>query len=253
LQTPYLRSTRLALVAAAFETFLGLGISVLPGEFASPVYATLAPIFPYLSAGLVAGALVLLIVERYRLPAWLSRLLVVLSAAPLLLMTYTTGQHGPRIAPIAYGALSFAILISPWVARPASRRHGEKSLDLFEWTLGLIQVGVSALMLAAPALFSTAAYAAIRPFLPVMVLSGLAGAALLLAPSLGAAALQGEPWTWVRRLAGVVLPFFVMYNALQSGLSMSVTLWATLGLGLLYASGGEPLVYFFGLLIGHWS
>jgi len=222
------RITRLLLVAASYEGLLGLGIYLTPRDFQAQYYAPMRPYFPYLSAWLMASAVILLILARYPLRPILQRIGVMLPAAPLLLMAYMMGSAGLRAAPFFYTALALGVVAIPWF-RPAGERW-----DLFDLTAAAIQLPTGIHMLAFPETYSAVSYFAILPALPLVGAAGVVGSFALFVPKM---LIRG--WlTAARSVVGATLPLTMMYNSFQVGLTTGVLGWALLALAILIGHRG---------------
>lgn len=219
------RATRLLLVTAAFEGMLGLGIHIAPRDFAAPSYAPLRPFFPHISVSLVAGAIVLLLLSRYALRPLFQRTAVLVSAAPLLLLGYVLGMAGLRGAPIIYTGLGLGVLCIPWFG------NGTNGPELFDLTSGLIHMTIGALMLTSPGSFPHQVYFAIEPLLPLAGATALVGAGAMLLHA------NNRWWDYARRIAGALFPCWMIYNSVQSDLTIGVISWSILAIGSLIGRG----------------
>ncbi len=227
------------MVTAAMEMLVGLGIYLLPHEFAAPYYKILRPFFPALSAALVAGSLVLLLSLRYPLPWRWPHALAILPTAPLAVLAICIGLAGHSVAPFVYGLLAAATLVTPWLSIGTGQADAAAAPDLFSLTLALIQGSVGGYMLIRPAAVLPLVSGLARDWLWVGGLVGVAGALALLVP---------DRWRrpaavrWVCGLAAAVLPVLVVSNALRSGLPIGVLSWGLLAAGLLggYRTSGAP-------------
>lgn len=224
------RTTRLVLIAAAVEMFIGVGVYGVPGEFGSPFYAGLRPYFPYLSAAMVAGGAMLLILSRYRLRHGVRRALFALSAGPLLVMAAYFAATRGWTGTLLYGLLGLALVAVPWLSAAAPGDEEPEGSNLAVLTLALLDLGIGALILLYPRAFAMPAYDPIRPALRLLGATGLVGAAALLLP-VGGGLWAGTPGT-VRRLLGAVAPALLVYNFARLGAWTGVLSWSALVVGL---------------------
>lgn len=217
-------NTRLLLVAATFEGILGLSIHLAPALFHASYYAPLRPFFPYLSATMLAGAVVLLMLGRHPVRPAVQRAAVLLPAAPLIMLGIVLAKTGLAMAPFIYTSLGLGVLIMPW------QRSHHQGRDLFDLVSGLIQVCISVRMLADPEAFSQPSYVTIAPVLPLLGMVGLVGAGALFIP-----ASPGRPWWNIsRRVAGAIQPAIIVYNSYLAGLAFGVISCALLALTSLF-------------------
>lgn len=227
-----MQTTRLLLVAAAVEGILGLGIYLLPGEFQVAHYAPLSPYFPYLSSALVVGAVVLISLARYAWRPAVQRAAVLIPALPLVILGYTLGRAGLKVAPFIYTGLGLGVFMAPWFPPAESKRNS----DLFDLVVGAIQLVIGSFMLVSPESYTGKAYAAINAFLPAVGVTGLVGAITLLHP-VGA----GHRWCiWFRRFAGAAFPCLIMYNSYWAGLTIGTISWGILATASLIGYRRSP-------------
>lgn len=228
------RSARLLVTGSAVEIALGLGIYAFPGEFNTAVYAAFRPFFPHLSAALMAGGVVLLLMLRYPLPVGVRRGLSLVAAAPLALLAGQMGAAGVWSGLIFYGLLGTALLIAPWFPFGPGGGQGGAGPDWFAVTAMLVEAATGAVMLLAPTAFPAAAYAPLQGLLPAVGVAGLIGAAALGLPA-GSGRRAGAQM-WLRRLAGVLLPMLMVYNFAQVGVWTGVLAWGAWAAVLLVGS-----------------
>ncbi|MFZ5826216.1 MAG: putative bifunctional diguanylate cyclase/phosphodiesterase [Bacillota bacterium] len=220
-------TTRLLLTAAAIELATGVSLYVFPRDFSSAIYAPVLPYFPYLSAALLAGGLLLLMMVRYAPSPGVQRALAVGAAIPVILLARYILEAGGYTGATSYLFLVIGILAAAWVTRAAKR----SPFDLFSLTLGSIHLVIGLLMLGAPYIFRSPAFGPIRPALPGIGLLSLVGAALLLSPQ----ARRILPLA-TRRAVGVVLPGILSYTFLVTGAWTGVVMWVLWAVGSLLES-----------------
>lgn len=213
---------------------LGLAIYALPGEFAASIYDPVRPFFPYLSAGLVAGGVTLLVLHRYSLPGWARRLLFLLPAAPLAVLTWNFGLTRAWTGLILYGTFAILLLPVPWLSAAQPEAGEPGGVDLFGFGLALIEASVGALMLLAPEGFATPSYAPIRSLLPLAGVAGLAGAAALLLRAAGT--WTGHPGRALLHLPPSALPLLLCYSFLRTSTWTGVMAWGVVAVATLIGS-----------------
>ncbi|MFZ5827292.1 MAG: EAL domain-containing protein [Bacillota bacterium] len=139
----------LLVIGAALELVLGLSIYALPQEYRLPIFDSLRPHFGYLSASLMAGGVVLLVMVRYPLHPWMQRAMALFAALPLGVMAARFAAAGLNNAPWSWGLLAVAIAVAPWLPT-----HPNARLRLSLTTLGVTQMIMGLLIVLMPAIYA---------------------------------------------------------------------------------------------------
>ncbi|MGE5674535.1 MAG: EAL domain-containing protein [Mycobacterium leprae] len=236
------RTTRLMVTAAVIELLSGVSFYAFPAEFKAAAYSSLRPFLAYVAAGLLTGGVVLLMLTQYRTTRWLERLLVLLPAAPLLLLAESFGHAGRLSAVVSYGLMAAALVAAPWL------RQGTG--DWMAVTQGTIQILIGLLFLTAPSQFTY--FRANEAFLALAGAAGLICGAGLLLCGMGIARFQRRLW----QLTGAILPLLLAYRYLLIGQwtgSIYWLVWCSLlatSAGLRLVPEREPVAFKAGELAG---
>lgn len=214
----------LQVTAAAMQMLLGLAIHLFPEEFGASAYDPIRPYFAYITVALMAAGVSLLHWRGSMPPVW-QKVRAVGAALPLLVLTLWMAMVHGWSGVVLYGAIAVALSASPWWP---NRRHEGLRQRLLAVT-GAVIVGLTGLlMLLRPGAFAHAMYAPLAPWLPLVGLGGIVGAAALLSPF----ATRWQ-WAWLQRCIGAVLPALMTYNWIQGGYWSGIMGWGVLTAGLL--------------------
>lgn len=214
----HFRTDRFIFVIATMEMLQGLLMFALPQQFDNPSYDPVRSALPLISSLLLAGGVVLFMAYRYQLPARQQRVLVLLPAAPLMLLAWLFWASAVWTGAVHYGIVAGALLIMPWL--PQEERV--ESIDWGALVLGLIAAVLSIRILIDPNFFAAPVYAPIAPWRLAVGLVGLLGA-------IGLGVAQAEPFAraryWLTTL-GALLPVILFITLLYA------RIWTGLGWGL---------------------
>lgn len=214
----YFRTDRFTFVIAAMEMLQGLLMFALPSQFDNPSYDPVRSALPFISSVLLAGGVVLLMIYRYPLAARWERLLVLLPAAPFLLLAWLFQNASVWTGAVHYGVVAVALLIMPWLPRDEK----VESIDWGALVLGLITAVLSLRILIDPAFLAAPVYGPIAPWR-----YGVGAIGLLGAISLGVAqAEQIARWRYGLIAVGALLPG-ILFTTL-----LTARIWTGLGWGI---------------------
>lgn len=209
--------TRLYVVIAVIEIFLGLGICLFQEEFTSPVYQHFGSRLSLVAAILVASGAGILLQLRFRMPTVVRRWLAPLLAVPFVVLALGLGFASLWTATTFYGLLAVGLLVIPWLHVGAH----DTGFDLGRICLAMIESIIGTLMLVRSELFATPGYAALHGWIPAVGMLSLIGAVSLFI---------GE-WRGIRdrsiRTAAAGLPLVMAYNGLLVGAWTGAVGWGT--------------------------
>ncbi len=207
---------RFVFVVAAMEMLFGLAMYAVPNQFDAPAYAPIRGHLLHFATLLVAGAVVMLLLQRYPVHPALRRILALMPAAPMILLAWLFGEAAIWTGAVHYGLLALALLLFPWLE---SRRDG---VDLGGVVLGLIVVLVGGLMILNPSSFPPASYGSIQNALPLIGIAGLLSSVVLLAPLVRTDLPRRSPVMAI----GAILPLVLAGNFLVT------RIWTGMGWGI---------------------
>jgi len=211
------RTDRLVFVAASMELMQGLTILAIPSQFDAAAYDPIRDYFPQFATLLVAGGVILLLMQRYARHPFLRRGLAVIPALPLLVLAWLFGLAAVWTGAVQYGMLALSILLLPWL-----QEEPENGLDLGALTLGFVSLPIGGLMLFGPSSFSPVSYAPIYHLLPIIGTVGLIGAVVLVSPLYR----PELPRYTTMNAVGAVLPLVLAGNF------VATRIWTGLGWGI---------------------
>lgn len=221
------RTAQLRFVAASTEMFLAVAVYVFTNQFGSTTYDPLRPHFPEFAVLLMFGGLALLAQITYPLPTWIVGTLSVLAALPFGVLVYLFLKAASWTGVVLYGLLAASVLVAAWL--PQEPGNTEADVNLAHLTLGLIEAAVGTLMLAAPGMFASPPYAALRGAIRWAGAAGLIGAVALFSHR----ATSRAGLAWARAPAGALLPLLLAYNFLRTEQWTGVVAWGLWALVLL--------------------
>ncbi|HYG60302.1 MAG TPA: bifunctional diguanylate cyclase/phosphodiesterase [Symbiobacteriaceae bacterium] len=152
---------RLMFMAGALEIGYGVAIYLDPTEMSiRPDYQVYAP---WVAALLLAGGVVLLALARYRISPWLRRFLVILPVVPLVLLALGPEGSEEPIAWMFFMLLALGTASIPWL--PDEMVDPDEARDLFETTMGVMNLLGGSVMLLAPSLYEQSLFGPVTAFI----------------------------------------------------------------------------------------
>lgn len=216
---------RLLMVVAAMEIFFGIATHLMPEQFDAPSYAPIHDHLKLFAALNMVGGLSTLLLLRYSLSGAARTVATLCGAIPALVLTWLFGKAQVWTGMLLYGSMALLLLSAP-VRERAGRGAGDRVYDLGALALSLVVGTVGVLMLVAPELFRSPAYAPMAEWLSLAGLAGIAGGCALVVLGLNHPVAR-----WLRTglpLLAAVLPVALTVTFLQTGLwtGMSWGIWA---------------------------
>ncbi len=222
----------LYVVTGVSELLLGLTLFSVPGQFNAAIYQQILPWFSPLSAGMVAGGVLLFLQARYDLGRWLAWLFTLAAAIPTGVVAVHFAADGYGSAAVIYGLTAAAVLAAP--ALPHTGPGAPFRWGLFGRCIGVAQLAVGAMMLAWPAMFQMLTAAISPAMLAAIGILGLSGGGLLLG--------YGTSRSWetgagkAARLVGALFCVVMTVLTVQSRHWAGTAFWVTWAAGLLFAT-----------------
>lgn len=220
------RVTRLQIVFAVIQLFLGLAVYMFRAEFTSSAYALIHAHVPYAAAALMGSGILLLQWRQFRHTQWF-RIAAMVAAAPLVVMAINAYAVGAWIGAAFYAMAAVALMAAPWLAVTDTDTQGP---DLFAAVVAAAFAVIGGLMVAWPAHFQTAwFYAVIAGTVPWAGWLGFAAAAAVLWP----VSTPSRLVRWALQLVSALFPALWLYNWASVGVWSGTVFWGVLTLALL--------------------
>lgn len=217
------------------EMLIGLSLYAFPHEYDIPLYQSVRPWFPLISAAFTAGGVSVMLSTRYALPAWQRRVLLAAAASPLAALGVFLAAAGLWTGTAGFWAVALAVALVPWLP---GETDAAAAPDLYALVLGVGGGVAGLILLLHPEPLNPVSYLPIHGWMAVAGSLGLMGAAALLAPWSGGG--WAQPRFLTQRLLGAALPLLLVYNFWLTRTWTGVLIWGTCALGLLAGEEAEP-------------